>query len=208
MMTSISITAICYFLVIHIFILRKGVVADLKADKEALLEFASAVGGGEKLGWSREAQICSDWAGVKCRGSRVVELHLPGMGLSGGIPENTIERLDALRALSLDNNSFTGSLPWKLMKLKSLNESNNSFEGSIPASLSRFPHPSFAGNALLMNNQPCRPRRLLMSKKKKDKLVKLVIGCIFTAIFICGVVLAIRCYHRHKAGKDIIGKLC
>ncbi|CAH9109635.1 unnamed protein product [Cuscuta epithymum] len=159
-----SKTVFCHFFLLHtiILLLRQGVVADLKADREALVEFAYVVGGGSGLGWNTEAHICSDRAGVKCVGSRVVGLHLPGMGLSGAIPENTIERLDALRALSLENNSLTGWLPSKLINLKSLDVSNNGFDGPIPASLSRFPHSSFVGNALLCGppliNQPCHRR--------------------------------------------------
>ncbi|CAH9135747.1 unnamed protein product [Cuscuta epithymum] len=159
-----SKTVFCHFFLLQtiILLLRQGVVADLKADREALVEFAYVVGGGSGLGWNTEAHICSDWAGVKCGGSRVVGLHLPGMGLSGAIPENTIERLDALRALSLENNSLTGWLPSKLINLKSLDVSNNGFDGPIPASLSRFPHSSFVGNALLCGppliNQPCHRR--------------------------------------------------
>ncbi|CAH9109659.1 unnamed protein product [Cuscuta epithymum] len=56
-------------------------------------------------------------------------------------------------------------------------------------------------------NQPCRPRRLLKSKKKKDKKkveLEIAVGSICAlAVVICAILLLIRSYLRHKDGKDI-----
>ncbi|CAH9116459.1 unnamed protein product [Cuscuta europaea] len=176
---SLSPTLVIYCLLIII----QGAVSDLKADREVLLDFASAVGG-ETRRWSigREAPICngSYWVGVKCNpeGSRVAELLLPGMGLSGEMPENTIERLDALRALNLENNSLMGSLPpdLNLPHLRHLNLSNNHFGGSIPTSLAGFPPSSFAGNVLLCGppllNHQCRPLHRILNSKSSSSLSK------------------------------------
>ncbi|CAH9081929.1 unnamed protein product [Cuscuta epithymum] len=128
-----------YFNKFLLLLLFQGVVSGgLKADKEALLDFATVVvphSGHRRLqlmGWSHKkaAQICSSWLGVTCNPdrSRVAGLRLPRMGLAGAIPENTIRRLDALQTLNLQNNRLSGS---------------------IPPSLKRFPASSFRGKLFL-----------------------------------------------------------
>lgn len=98
--------------------------------------------------------------------SRVIALRLPGMGLRGPIPANTVSRLSALLVLSLRSNSLSGSFPSDFAELKNLtilylhfnkfsgplpdfsvwnnltivNLSNNGFNGSIPPSISKLSH--------------------------------------------------------------------
>ncbi|KAK8275241.1 hypothetical protein V6Z11_D10G126000 [Gossypium hirsutum] len=148
-------------------------VADLDSDKQALLRFSARVPHGRKLNWSSATPVCTSWVGINCTKdqSRVMALHLPGVGLHGPIPANTLGKLDALMILSLrlnslsgtipatvqnltnltglelQNNSLTGQIPnFNLPRLKLLNLSYNNLNGSIPSSLHNFPVSSFVGN--------------------------------------------------------------
>ncbi|XP_042511498.1 probable inactive receptor kinase At5g58300 [Macadamia integrifolia] len=116
-------------------------IADLNSDKQALLKFAATVPHGRKLNWDATAPICSSWVGITCSpdGTRVVTLRLPGVGLTGPIPANTLGKLDALGTLSLRSNRLSGNLPSDLASLHSLHYlylQHNNFSGNIPASLS------------------------------------------------------------------------
>ncbi|KAL7584057.1 probable inactive receptor kinase At5g58300 [Lactuca sativa] len=116
-------------------------IADLSSDTEALLKFASSVPHLRKLNWNSTLPICSSWFGVKCNdaGTRVTAVHLPGVGLYGRIPPNTIGKLDALKILSLRSNFLTGNLPSDIPSIPSLQSlylQHNNFSGNIPLPLS------------------------------------------------------------------------
>ncbi|GFY90754.1 receptor-like kinase 1 [Actinidia rufa] len=107
---------------------------DLAADREALLALRSAVGGRSLLWNISEPTPCS-WPGVGCESGQVVELRLPGMGLSGQIPPNTIGNLTRLHTLSLRVNALSGPLPADLAAitgLRNLYLQQNLFSGEIP----------------------------------------------------------------------------
>ncbi|KAL8237304.1 hypothetical protein R6Q59_018385 [Mikania micrantha] len=115
------------------------IFADLNSDKTTLLNFAASVPHGRKLNWRNRTSVCTSWAGVSCNGNRVTALRLPGIGLYGPIPPNTLGNLDALSILSLHSNFLNGSLPSDLLSLASLSNvylSKNQFSGEIPSSLS------------------------------------------------------------------------
>lgn len=138
-------------------------------DKQALLGFLRNMNHSRPLNWDMNSSVCSSWRGITCDGdhSRVIALHLPGAGLSGPIPPNTLSRLSALQSLSLRSNTITGPFPSVLSELKNLTYlylqfnkfsgplpsdfsvwnnltvaylSNNSFNGSIPSSISKLTH--------------------------------------------------------------------
>ncbi|CAN0870755.1 Probable inactive receptor kinase At5g58300 [Linum grandiflorum] len=116
-------------------------VADLNSDRQALLGFSAAVPHYRFLNWTSASSICYSWVGVTCNsdGSRVVALRLPGVGLVGSIPSNTLGKLDALRVLSLRSNALTGTLPTDVSSLPSLRSlflQHNRLNGDIPTSLS------------------------------------------------------------------------
>lgn len=122
------------FLISHI-------AADLRSDKQALLNFAARVPHVRKLNWNGSTPVCASWVGVTCNrnGSRVVALRLPGVGLFGPIPTNTIQKLDSLMVLSFRSNQLSGNLPSDILSLPSLRYvylQNNNFSGEIPSSLS------------------------------------------------------------------------
>uniref|UniRef100_A0A0E0APC5 Protein kinase domain-containing protein n=1 Tax=Oryza glumipatula TaxID=40148 RepID=A0A0E0APC5_9ORYZ len=114
-------------------------VADLASEKQALLDFASAVYRGNRLNWSQSTSLCS-WHGVKCSGdqSHIFELRVPGAGLIGAIPPNTLGKLDSLQVLSLRSNRLAGSLPSDVTTLPSLRSiylQHNNFSGDLPSFL-------------------------------------------------------------------------
>lgn len=118
-------------------------IADLNSDKEALLEFIAAVPHGRKLNWTNASPVCMSWVGITCtrngNETHVVSLRLPGIGLYGPIPANTLGRLDSLTILSLRSNLLSGSLPADILSLPSLRYiylQQNNFSGDIPSFLS------------------------------------------------------------------------
>ncbi|KAK6266443.1 hypothetical protein QUC31_017280 [Theobroma cacao] len=115
-------------------------VADLNSDEQALLQFSATVPHGRKLNWSPATPVCASWVGINCTkdGSRVLAVHLPGVGLYGPIPANTLGKLDALMILSLRSNRLSGNLPSDILSLPSLQYlylQHNNFSGDIPSAL-------------------------------------------------------------------------
>ncbi|PKA65591.1 putative inactive receptor kinase [Apostasia shenzhenica] len=131
-----SLLFLCFFLCFS-----HQPVADLSADKQALLAFAAAVHHGKRLNWTLDTPTCSSWTGVKCTKdrTRVLAVRLPGIGIIGKIPSNTLGKLDALQVLSLRSNDLSGIFPRDiavLPSLRSLYIQHNNFSGNLPDSLS------------------------------------------------------------------------
>lgn len=154
-------------LVFSVILLLGLVYSEPVEDKQALLEFVENLPHSRELNWDANSRVCNQWTGVVCSDdkSRIVALRLPGVGLTGEIPPNTISRLSELQILSLRSNllsgpfpsdfvnlkklsflylqfnQFTGGLPldfsaWK--NLTTVNLSYNKFNGSIPSSISNL----------------------------------------------------------------------
>ncbi|KAL2339661.1 hypothetical protein Fmac_007601 [Flemingia macrophylla] len=146
-----------------------SVGAEPVEDKQALLDFLDNMNHSPHLNWDENTSVCQSWRGVACNSdkSRVINLRLPGAGLSGPIPPNTLSRLSALEVVSLRSNAITGPFPDDFSNLKTLtslylqfnkfsgplpldfsvwnnlsvvNFSNNSFNGSIPSSITNLTH--------------------------------------------------------------------
>ncbi|CAI9761281.1 unnamed protein product [Fraxinus pennsylvanica] len=112
-------------------------LGDLNSDKQALLAFAAAVPHGRRLDWNPATPVCNSWIGVTCTldANNVIYLRLPGIGLTGPIPTNTLGKLDALRILSLRSNLLSGNLPPDILSLPSLRLlflQRNNFSGDLP----------------------------------------------------------------------------
>ncbi|CAI0457324.1 unnamed protein product [Linum tenue] len=110
---------------------------DLNSDKEALLEFASSVPHIRKLNWNASRPVCSTWVGVSCNpnNTRVVAVRLPGVGLFGNLPPDTLGKLDSLKVLSLRSNGLFGSIPPDIASIPSLMYlylQHNNFSGEFP----------------------------------------------------------------------------
>ncbi|KAL3724833.1 hypothetical protein ACJRO7_029923 [Eucalyptus globulus] len=110
---------------------------DLASDRAALLALRSTVGGRTLL-WNANLPSPCSWAGVQCEGNRVTALRLPGVALSGQIPDGVLGNLTQLRTLSLRFNALSGTLPSDLAScadLRNLYVQGNLFSGPIPESL-------------------------------------------------------------------------
>ncbi|CAI0393356.1 unnamed protein product, partial [Linum tenue] len=86
---------------------------------------------------NNKSSVCS-WVGIECDAdqSSVHSLRLPGAGLVGPIPPQTLGRLSQLRVLSLRSNRLSGEIPSdfsNLTLLRSLYLQNNAFSGGFPA---------------------------------------------------------------------------
>ncbi|XVF13024.1 hypothetical protein REPUB_Repub08aG0171600 [Reevesia pubescens] len=143
--------------------------ADLVEDKQALLDFVNNLRHSRSLNWNETSPVCNNWTGVTCNadGSQIIAVRLPGIGLHGPIPANTISRLSALQILSLRSNGISGHFPSDFTNLRNLsflylqynnfsgpllvdfsvwknltivNLSDNRFNGRIPSSLSNLTH--------------------------------------------------------------------
>ncbi|MCL7028578.1 hypothetical protein MKW94_011072 [Papaver nudicaule] len=161
-------TSYIFVSVILIFVVL-SVNSDPVEDKQALLDFLSKTPHSRTLNWKKNSTVCNNWTGVNCSSdkSRIISLRLPGIGLNGQIPPNTLSRLTALQILSLRSNGLTGSFPSDFTNLKNLsllylqfnkfsgslpndfsiwknltiiNLSHNGFNGSIPFSVSNLTH--------------------------------------------------------------------
>uniref|UniRef100_A0A7N0V737 Protein kinase domain-containing protein n=1 Tax=Kalanchoe fedtschenkoi TaxID=63787 RepID=A0A7N0V737_KALFE len=134
-----------YFVVLSFLVLLLLVpqsTSDLNSDRQALLDFASSVPHAPKLHWNLSRDICDSWVGVGCsqKRRRVISLRLPGVGLYGPIPANTLGKLDALTVLSLRSNFLSGSIPLDVVSLPSIHYiyfQHNNFSGSIPSTVSQ-----------------------------------------------------------------------
>lgn len=114
---------------------------DLNSDRAALLALRKAVGGRTLL-WNATLERPCSWAGVRCENDRVTVLRLPGVALSGDLPNGIFANLTALRTLSLRVNALTGSLPSDLascVNLRNLYLQGNFFSGEIPDFLTSLP---------------------------------------------------------------------
>ncbi|KAG5030324.1 hypothetical protein AAZX31_05G232400 [Glycine max] len=115
--------------------------ADLASERAALLSLRSSVGG-RTLFWNATRDSPCNWAGVQCEHGHVVELHLPGVALSGEIPVGIFGNLTQLRTLSLRFNALRGSLPSDLascVNLRNLYIQRNLLTGQIPPFLFHLP---------------------------------------------------------------------
>lgn len=111
-------------------------------DKQALLAFLSQTPHANRVQWNASDSACN-WVGVECDANRsfVYSLRLPGVGLVGSIPPNTLGKLSQLRVLSLRSNRLSGEIPSdfsNLTLLRSLYLQSNQFSGGFPPSVTRM----------------------------------------------------------------------
>ncbi|KAK8532249.1 hypothetical protein V6N13_131587 [Hibiscus sabdariffa] len=139
-MKLVSSTMRFSFLLLWTTTMLIGVNSDLASDRAALVALRAAVGGRSRL-WNLSSSPCT-WTGVNCSGNRVVELRMPGMGLSGQLPI-AIGNLTQLQTLSLRFNALSGPIPSdfpKLTSLRNLYLQGNGFSGEIPEFLFTLPN--------------------------------------------------------------------
>ncbi|KAL1213096.1 Protein STRUBBELIG-RECEPTOR FAMILY 6 [Cardamine amara subsp. amara] len=79
-----------------------------------------------------------NWRGVTCSGSRVTQIKLSGLELSGTLGY-TLDKLTSLTELDLSSNNLGGDLPYQLPpNLQRLNLANNQFTGAAQYSISQM----------------------------------------------------------------------
>lgn len=127
------------FCFIWVLIWSGRVSSEPTEDKQALLAFLNQTPHAFRVQWNSSQSAC-DWVGVECDANRsfVYTLRLPGAGLVGPIPPNTLGRLSRLRVLSLHANGLSGEIPSdfsNLTLLRSLYLQENSLSGEFPPSL-------------------------------------------------------------------------
>uniref|UniRef100_A0A0D9ZLS4 Protein kinase domain-containing protein n=1 Tax=Oryza glumipatula TaxID=40148 RepID=A0A0D9ZLS4_9ORYZ len=113
---------------------------DIASDAAALQAFIAPFGSAT-VSWNTSQPTCS-WTGVVCSGGRVVEVHLPGVGLRGNVPVGALGGLDKLAVLSLRYNALSGPLPSDLAKcaeLRVINLQSNHFSGELPPEILALP---------------------------------------------------------------------
>ncbi|XP_062148055.1 probable inactive receptor kinase At2g26730 [Alnus glutinosa] len=130
------------FCFIWILRLSGRVNSEPAEDKQALLAFLNQTPHANRVQWNSTQSAC-DWFGVECDANRsfVYSLRLPGVGLVGPIPPNTLSRLSGLRVLSLRANRLSGEIPSdfsNLTFLRSLYLQNNELSGEFPPSLTQL----------------------------------------------------------------------
>ncbi|KAL4584512.1 hypothetical protein LXL04_009115 [Taraxacum kok-saghyz] len=77
-----------------------------------------------------------NWKGVTCSGSRVTEINIPSLGLSGNLGYQ-LTSLTSLNSFDISNNNLGNQLPYNLPpNLQRLNIAGCGFSGSLPYSIS------------------------------------------------------------------------
>ncbi|KAG6599422.1 putative inactive receptor kinase, partial [Cucurbita argyrosperma subsp. sororia] len=125
-----------------LLLLTQWVNSEPTQDKQALLDFLSKTPHANRVQWKPSNSVCT-WIGVECDSNQsfVYSLRLPGVGLVGPIPANTIGKLTQLRVLSLRSNRLSGGIPTdfsNLIMLRNLYLQDNAFSGEFPPSLTQL----------------------------------------------------------------------
>ncbi|CAL9218860.1 unnamed protein product [Arabidopsis halleri] len=80
-----------------------------------------------------------NWRGVTCSGSRVTQIKLSGLELSGTLGGYMLDKLTSLTELDLSSNNLGGDLPYQFPpNLQRLNLANNQFTGAAAYSISQI----------------------------------------------------------------------
>ncbi|KAM1072496.1 hypothetical protein FF1_017753 [Malus domestica] len=140
---AVSFNAMVGFVLITLLALSGGRVnSEPTQDKQALLAFLSQTPHANRVQWNASVSACT-WVGIICddNQSYVYSLRLPGVGLIGSVPPNTLGRLTQLRVLSLRSNRLSGPIPTDFSNLTLLHNlylQGNQFSGEFPTWLTRL----------------------------------------------------------------------
>ncbi|KAF2549546.1 hypothetical protein F2Q70_00023441 [Brassica cretica] len=116
------------------------ILGDTNASDAAALNnlFSSMNSPGQLSQWTASGgDPCGqNWKGITCSVSRVIQIKLSGLGLSGSLGF-MLDKLTSVTELDLSNNNLGGDLPYQLPpNLERLNLANNQFTGSAQYSIS------------------------------------------------------------------------
>nr|XP_043615287.1 protein STRUBBELIG-RECEPTOR FAMILY 7-like [Erigeron canadensis] len=137
---TISSSSSSSILFLFFFILVVAAAADTDpSDASALRVMYQGLNSpGQLTKWtSNGGDPCRDnWKGVKCSGSRVTEINLSGLGLSGNLGYQ-LTSLTSLTNFDISNNNLGNQIPYNLPpNLQRLNIAGCGFSGSLPYSIS------------------------------------------------------------------------
>ncbi|XP_058112723.1 receptor-like kinase TMK4 [Magnolia sinica] len=106
-------------------------------------------------GWLSSTDPCGNtkWSGVVCSSGRVVSINIASQSISGSLPSD-LNKLTALKSLSLQKNTLSGSLPSlaNLINLQEIYLDGNQFSSIPPTFFDNLPSlqsVSLDGNPLL-----------------------------------------------------------
>ncbi|GAA0160948.1 hypothetical protein LIER_17382 [Lithospermum erythrorhizon] len=110
-------------------------------DAEALRNIYSSLNSPQQLSkWNaNSADPCGEsWKGITCKGSRVTEIDLSGLQLTGELGY-LVQNLDAVTKLDLSNNNFGNQIPYQFPpNLQRLNLANSGYNGGFPYAISQL----------------------------------------------------------------------
>ncbi|XP_074303593.1 protein STRUBBELIG-RECEPTOR FAMILY 6-like [Silene latifolia] len=89
-------------------------------------------------GWTSSAgDPCGQlWKGITCSGSRVTQIKISNLGLTGSIGYS-LQNMDALTDFDISHNNFGGTVPYNLpLNVLRLNLASCNFNGAVPYSIS------------------------------------------------------------------------
>ncbi|KAE8719967.1 Protein STRUBBELIG-RECEPTOR FAMILY 6 [Hibiscus syriacus] len=113
-----------------------------QGDASALGVMYSALNSPQQLtGWAASnGDPCGQsWKGVTCSNTRVIEIKLSNLGLSGTMGYS-LQSLTSLKELDLSHNNLAGDIPYNIPpNLQRLNLESNQFTGGVPYSISQMP---------------------------------------------------------------------
>ncbi|XP_027167319.1 protein STRUBBELIG-RECEPTOR FAMILY 6-like [Coffea eugenioides] len=79
-----------------------------------------------------------NWKGITCSGSRVTEIKLSGLGLTGSMGFE-LDKLKSVSNFDISNNNLGNQLPFQLpQNVQQLNLAGNGFNGGLPYSVSQM----------------------------------------------------------------------
>ncbi|GAB4849973.1 Protein STRUBBELIG-REPTOR FAMILY 6, variant 2 [Ancistrocladus abbreviatus] len=114
-----------------------------QADAAALTNMYSGMNSPPQLtGWSSSSSnpdpCGQSWKGVTCSGSRITEIKISGLGLSGSVGFQ-MDKLTALNELDVSENNLGSTISYQLPpNLQRLNLAGNNFGGEVPYSISQM----------------------------------------------------------------------
>ncbi|KAF1002870.1 hypothetical protein AG4045_001421 [Apium graveolens] len=151
-------------------------------DKQALLAFITQIPHADRIQWNESDTPCN-WVGVKCDPTKsyVTELHLPGVGLMGPIPANTLGNLTQLRVISIRSNGLADLCGGPLTKCKPNISSPSDFTSST-------------------HDSP--QSKLEKSKKMSIGLIIAIAGASAVIVILLFIVVSIFCMMKRKHDKD------
>ncbi|MFS7950154.1 putative non-specific protein-tyrosine kinase RLK-Pelle-LRR-V family [Helianthus anomalus] len=131
-----------FFLLLLLLLPPNSIIADTDPSDVSALNamYQSLNSPGQLTEWSSSGgDPCDEnWKGITCSGSRVTEINLSSLGLSGGIGYQ-LSSLTSVTNFDVSNNNFGNQIPYSLPpNVTRLNLAGCGFSGTLPYSISQM----------------------------------------------------------------------